>query len=32
VYGTVGTDAAAFVDYPISGGVPDFANSETTNR
>jgi hypothetical protein len=30
VYGTVGTDAAAFVDYPITGGVPDTANPATT--
>jgi hypothetical protein len=30
VYGTVGTDAAAFVDYPITGGVPDTANPTTT--
>jgi hypothetical protein len=31
VYGTVGTHAAAFVDYPITGGVPDTANPTTTN-
>jgi hypothetical protein len=30
VYGTVGTDAAAFVDYPIAGGVPDTAGATTT--
>jgi hypothetical protein len=30
VYGTVGTDAAAFVDYPVTGGVPDTANPATT--
>ncbi len=30
MYGTVGTDAAAFVDYPISGGVPDLTNPKTT--
>lgn len=27
VYGTVGTDAAAFVDYPIAGGVPNTATA-----
>src|SRR5258708_6272622 len=31
VYGTVGTHTAAFVDYPISGGVPDLTNPKTTN-
>jgi hypothetical protein len=30
VYGTVGTDAAELVDYPISGGVPDLAKPTTT--
>jgi len=30
VYGTPGTNAAAFVDYPITGGVPDIANPRTT--
>jgi hypothetical protein len=30
VYGTAGTYAAAFVDYPITGGVPDIANPTTT--
>jgi hypothetical protein len=30
VYGTVGTAAAAFVDYPIAGGVPDTANPTKT--
>jgi hypothetical protein len=31
VYGTVGTDAAAFVDYSISGGVPNLTTPKTTN-
>jgi hypothetical protein len=31
VYGTVGTDAAAIIDYPISGGVPDLTSPKTTN-
>ena len=30
VYGTAGTYASAFVDYPIVGGVPDIANPTTT--
>jgi hypothetical protein len=30
VYGTPGTNASAFVDYPITGGVPDIANPRTT--
>jgi hypothetical protein len=30
VYGTAGTYASAFVDYPITGGVPDIANPTTT--
>jgi hypothetical protein len=30
VYGTVGTDAAAFVDYPITGGVPNTADTTRT--
>jgi hypothetical protein len=30
VYGTVGTHAAAFVDYPVTGGVPNTANPTTT--
>ena len=30
VYGTAGTYASAFVDYPITGGVPDIANPKTT--
>jgi hypothetical protein len=30
VYGTVGANAAAFVDYPITGGVPDTAKPTTT--
>jgi hypothetical protein len=30
VYGTPGTDAAAFVGYPITGGVPDTSNATTT--
>ena len=30
VYGTAGTDAAAFIDYPITGGVPGIANPITT--
>jgi hypothetical protein len=30
VYGTAGTDAAAFVDYPVSGGVADTANPTKT--
>jgi hypothetical protein len=30
VYGTVGTHAAAVVDYPMSGGVPDTANPVRT--
>jgi hypothetical protein len=30
VYGTVGTDAVAFVDYPINAGVPDTANPTRT--
>jgi len=30
VYGTVGTNAAAFVDYPITRGVPDTAKPTTT--
>jgi len=29
-YGTAGTYASAFVDYPMSGGVPDIANPTTT--
>jgi hypothetical protein len=31
VYGTVGSDAAAFVDYPISNGVSDLSNPRATN-
>jgi hypothetical protein len=30
VYGTAGTYASAFVDYPISGGVPNIASPTTT--
>jgi hypothetical protein len=30
VYGTVGTDAAAVVDYPVTAGVPDTANPAKT--
>jgi hypothetical protein len=30
VYGTVGTDTAEFVEYPINGGVPDLAKPTTT--
>ncbi|MDB4964366.1 MAG: hypothetical protein JWN44_55, partial [Myxococcales bacterium] len=30
VYGTAGTYASAFVDYPITGGFPDIANPTTT--
>ncbi|MCW2648165.1 MAG: hypothetical protein JWP07_4274 [Pseudonocardiales bacterium] len=30
VYGTVGTDAAALVDYPIHRGIPNTADSTTT--
>ncbi|MDQ1469653.1 MAG: hypothetical protein QOJ99_1133 [Bryobacterales bacterium] len=30
VYGTAGTHASAFVDYPINRGVPDIANPTTT--
>jgi hypothetical protein len=30
VYRTVGTDAAAFVEYPVSGGVPDIAQPTAT--
>jgi hypothetical protein len=30
VYGTAGTYASAFVDYPITGGVPNIANPTTT--
>jgi hypothetical protein len=30
VYGTAGTSAAAFVDYPSTGGVPDPTNPTTT--
>jgi len=30
VYGTTGTDAAAFVDYPITSGVPDLTNPAST--
>jgi hypothetical protein len=30
VYGTSGTYASAFVDYPITAGVPDIANPATT--
>jgi hypothetical protein len=30
VYGTVGTDVSAYVDYPISGGVVDLANPKDT--
>lgn len=30
VYGTAGTYASAFVDYPITAGVPDIANPATT--
>jgi hypothetical protein len=30
VYGTVGTDAAAFVDYPLTGGIPNTADSTRT--
>ena len=30
VYGTAGTYASAFVDYPINGGVPNIANPKTT--
>jgi hypothetical protein len=30
VYGTVCTDAVAFVDYPITAGVPDTANPTRT--
>jgi hypothetical protein len=30
VYGTAGTDAAAFVDYPISAGVPDITGPTGT--
>jgi hypothetical protein len=30
VYGTPGTNASAFIDYPIFGGVPDIANPRTT--
>lgn len=30
VYGTPGTDAAAFVGYPITGAVPDTSHPTTT--
>ncbi len=30
VYGTAATYASAFVDYPITGGVPNIANPKTT--
>ncbi|HEY3716501.1 MAG TPA: hypothetical protein VGL39_18400 [Jatrophihabitantaceae bacterium] len=30
VYGTVGSDAAEFVDYPIANGVPDLADPAKT--
>jgi hypothetical protein len=30
VYGTAGTYTSAFVDYPITGGVPDIASPTTT--
>jgi hypothetical protein len=30
VYGTAGTYAAAFVDYSITGGIPDIGNPTTT--
>jgi hypothetical protein len=30
VYGTSGTDASAFIDYPITGGVPNIANPTAT--
>jgi hypothetical protein len=30
VYGTVGSDAAELVDYPITNGVPDIANPTAT--
>jgi hypothetical protein len=30
VYGTSGTDTSAFVDYLITGGVPDIAKPSTT--
>lgn len=30
VYASVGTDAAALVHYPITGGVPDTTNPATT--
>jgi hypothetical protein len=31
LYATVGTDAAAFVNYPITGGAPDTTHPTTTN-
>jgi hypothetical protein len=30
VYGTVGSDAGGYVDYPISSGVPDLAHPTTS--
>jgi hypothetical protein len=30
VYGTAGTYASAFVDYSVTGGVPNIANPKTT--
>ncbi len=30
VHGTAGTSASAFVDYPMTGGIPDIANPTTT--
>jgi hypothetical protein len=30
VYGTAGTYASAFVDYPITGDVPNIASPKTT--